>query len=239
MRRSTHIPIAAGVSEQTRFAFREMIDARAVDICQPDPAIAGGISETQRICALAAANGLTVAPHLWGSAILFAAGTAPDDLHAVRHTGGVFARAQPAPDRSRGGAGRARGWLRARALAARTRAHLAARLRQGDHGGGIASRSARITTIRRAGPGGGGLPLGHAATQPYSASRWGHEIGCMWLRRSAEDTVPGGAPLPPAPPAAARSCHGEAARYTFRGERQPRKHISSQASRRSSSRRDV
>ena len=74
VRRSTHIPIAAGVSEQTRFAFREMIDARAVDICQPDPAIAGGISETQRICALAAANGLTVAPHLWGSAILFAAG---------------------------------------------------------------------------------------------------------------------------------------------------------------------
>ena len=51
-----------------------MIDARAVDICQPDPAIAGGITETQRICALAAANGLTVAPHLWGSAILFAAG---------------------------------------------------------------------------------------------------------------------------------------------------------------------
>ena len=74
VRRSTDIPIAAGESEQTRFAFREMIDARAVDICQPDPAIAGGITETQRICALAAASGLTVAPHLWGSAILFAAG---------------------------------------------------------------------------------------------------------------------------------------------------------------------
>ena len=74
VRRSTDIPIAAGESEQTRFAFREMIDARAVDICQPDPAIAGGITETQRICALAAASGLTVAPHLWGSAILFASG---------------------------------------------------------------------------------------------------------------------------------------------------------------------
>jgi L-alanine-DL-glutamate epimerase-like enolase superfamily enzyme len=35
---------------------------------------AGGITETVRICALAAAHGLTVAPHLWGSAILFASG---------------------------------------------------------------------------------------------------------------------------------------------------------------------
>ena len=51
-----------------------MIAARAVDVCQPDVAIAGGITETQRIAALAAAHDLTVAPHLWGSAILFAAG---------------------------------------------------------------------------------------------------------------------------------------------------------------------
>jgi L-alanine-DL-glutamate epimerase-like enolase superfamily enzyme len=74
VRRSTDIPIAAGESEQTRFAFRDMIAAGAVDVCQPDPAIAGGLTETQRICALAAAHGLTVAPHLWGSAVLFAAG---------------------------------------------------------------------------------------------------------------------------------------------------------------------
>ena len=74
VRASTDIPIAAGESEQTRFAFRDMIAARAVDICQPDVAIAGGITETQRIAALAAAHDLTVAPHLWGSAILFAAG---------------------------------------------------------------------------------------------------------------------------------------------------------------------
>jgi L-alanine-DL-glutamate epimerase-like enolase superfamily enzyme len=50
------------------------IAAGAVDILQPDLAIAGGITECQRICALAAAHELTVAPHLWGSAILFAAG---------------------------------------------------------------------------------------------------------------------------------------------------------------------
>ena len=74
VRASTDIPIAAGESEQTRFAFRDLIQARAVDICQPDLAIAGGITETVRIAALAAAHELTVAPHLWGGAVLFAAG---------------------------------------------------------------------------------------------------------------------------------------------------------------------
>jgi L-alanine-DL-glutamate epimerase-like enolase superfamily enzyme len=74
VRASTDIPIASGESEQTRFAFRDLIDARAVDVCQPDLAIAGGITETVRIAALAAAHELTVAPHLWGGAVLFAAG---------------------------------------------------------------------------------------------------------------------------------------------------------------------
>lgn len=74
VRARTDIPIASGESEQTRFAFRDLIAAGAVDICQPDLAIAGGVTETLRICALAAAHGLTVAPHLWGGAVLFAAG---------------------------------------------------------------------------------------------------------------------------------------------------------------------
>jgi L-alanine-DL-glutamate epimerase-like enolase superfamily enzyme len=74
VRASTDIPIAAGETEQTRFAFRDLIAARAVDVLQPDVAIAGGITETLRICALAATHGLTVAPHLWGGAVLFASG---------------------------------------------------------------------------------------------------------------------------------------------------------------------
>jgi L-alanine-DL-glutamate epimerase-like enolase superfamily enzyme len=74
VRASTDIPIAAGETEQTRFAFRDLIEARAVDVLQPDVAIAGGITETLRICALAATHGLTVAPHLWGGAVLFASG---------------------------------------------------------------------------------------------------------------------------------------------------------------------
>jgi L-alanine-DL-glutamate epimerase-like enolase superfamily enzyme len=74
VRRATDIPIATGENEQTRFGFRDLIAAGAVDILQPDIAIAGGLTECLRIAALAAAHELTVAPHLWGSAILFAAG---------------------------------------------------------------------------------------------------------------------------------------------------------------------
>lgn len=74
VREATNIPIAAGESLSTRFEFRDLVEARAVDILQPDPAIAGGITEVARIAALASAYQLTVAPHLWGSALLFAAG---------------------------------------------------------------------------------------------------------------------------------------------------------------------
>jgi len=74
VRAATDIPIAAGESEFTRFDFRDLIDAKAVDILQPDLGICGGISEAQRIVALASTHGLTVAPHIWGGAFVFAAG---------------------------------------------------------------------------------------------------------------------------------------------------------------------
>jgi D-galactarolactone cycloisomerase len=74
VRAATDIPIAAGESEFTRFDFRDLIEARAVDILQPDLGICGGISEAQRIVALASTHGLTVAPHIWGGAFVFAAG---------------------------------------------------------------------------------------------------------------------------------------------------------------------
>jgi len=74
VRASTDIPIAAGESEFTRFAFRDLLQARAVDILQPDPSIAGGITECVRIEALAAAHQARTAPHMWGGALTFAAG---------------------------------------------------------------------------------------------------------------------------------------------------------------------
>ncbi len=74
VRASTHIPIATGESENTRFDFRDLIELRAADILQPDLGICGGISEAMRISALASAANLRLAPHLWAGAPAFAAG---------------------------------------------------------------------------------------------------------------------------------------------------------------------
>ncbi len=74
VRASTHIPIATGESESTRFDFRDLIELRAADILQPDLAICGGITEAMRIAALASAANLRLAPHLWVGAPAFAAG---------------------------------------------------------------------------------------------------------------------------------------------------------------------
>ena len=46
---------------------------RAPDILQPDVAVVGGLTEARRVAALAHAHGLPVAPHVWGSALLWAA----------------------------------------------------------------------------------------------------------------------------------------------------------------------
>lgn len=74
VRASTHIPIAAGESEFTRFDFRDLIERESVDVLQPDLAICGGPSEGRRIAALAEAHQLELAPHCWGSALSFNAG---------------------------------------------------------------------------------------------------------------------------------------------------------------------
>jgi len=74
VRAATSIPIAAGESEFTRFDFLELLRAGAVDVLQPDTAIVGGITEARRIGELASAFQRELAPHLWGSALSFAAG---------------------------------------------------------------------------------------------------------------------------------------------------------------------
>jgi len=63
IRRSVHIPIAGGEHEYTRWGLKALMDARAVDVLQPDIYWAGGISEVWKICALASAYDLPVIPH--------------------------------------------------------------------------------------------------------------------------------------------------------------------------------
>ena len=68
------VPVAAGESEATRFAFRDLAVLKSADIFQPDPAFCGGISETMKIGVLASAFNLRLAPHLWAGAPCFFAG---------------------------------------------------------------------------------------------------------------------------------------------------------------------
>jgi galactonate dehydratase len=66
---SEHVrmPIAAGERVYTRYGFRPILEAHAVDIIQPDIALAGGIMEVKKIAAMAEAYDIRVQPHVCGS----------------------------------------------------------------------------------------------------------------------------------------------------------------------------
>lgn len=72
------IPLAAGENEFGLQGFRELIDGRVVDIVQPDACRCGGITESLRVAAAAAQNGLRVAPHTWSDAVALTA-----NMHVV------------------------------------------------------------------------------------------------------------------------------------------------------------
>jgi L-alanine-DL-glutamate epimerase-like enolase superfamily enzyme len=56
-------PVASGENEFTRWGFRDLIEAEAVDIVQADPRTCGGFTEWLKIAALASAYHLPMAPH--------------------------------------------------------------------------------------------------------------------------------------------------------------------------------
>lgn len=63
IRRSQPIPLAAGESEFGLFAFRELLQRRAIDIVQPDVARIGGFTAAKRLGALVHAHNVKYAPH--------------------------------------------------------------------------------------------------------------------------------------------------------------------------------
>ena len=65
--------IAGGENLRTRYEFKPYLTRRAYDIVQPDIMHCGGITEMQRICAMANAGGIQVNPHVWGSPVMIAA----------------------------------------------------------------------------------------------------------------------------------------------------------------------
>jgi D-galactarolactone cycloisomerase len=73
VREALSIPIAGGEGEYTRWGFRQMLEAQAVDIIQPDVGLAGGLSECRNIAYLASAYNVRCIPHAWGTCVCLAA----------------------------------------------------------------------------------------------------------------------------------------------------------------------
>ncbi len=67
------VPLAAGENHFTRFEFNRLIEEGAVQVMQPDLSKAGGITEVQRIAAMASADKLSINPHTLASGLNMAA----------------------------------------------------------------------------------------------------------------------------------------------------------------------
>src|SRR5579884_3696720 len=71
----TRVPITASETLASRYAFRQLLEKRAVGIVMLDPGWVGGISEARRVAALAEAYHRPVAPHDCTGPVVYAAGT--------------------------------------------------------------------------------------------------------------------------------------------------------------------
>ncbi|MBC2885734.1 mandelate racemase/muconate lactonizing enzyme family protein [Ochrobactrum sp. CM-21-5] len=67
-------PVAVGERLYSRYSFRDVLEARAVDILQPDIGNTGGLMEARRIASMGEAYGLKVQPHICASALSTAVG---------------------------------------------------------------------------------------------------------------------------------------------------------------------
>ncbi|MEL0637482.1 mandelate racemase/muconate lactonizing enzyme family protein [Marinomonas sp. TI.3.20] len=65
--------IAAGEQVFGKMGFQPWLEARALDIIQPDLCSSGGITECKKIAAMAQSNQTMMIPHVWGSGIGIAA----------------------------------------------------------------------------------------------------------------------------------------------------------------------
>jgi D-galactarolactone cycloisomerase len=70
---SLDIAIAGGEMLQSRSAFKTLLDARGVDVVQPDICICGGIGETLFVAELARLGAIQCTAHSWNGAIMNAA----------------------------------------------------------------------------------------------------------------------------------------------------------------------
>jgi D-galactarolactone cycloisomerase len=73
LRQATAVPLAVGENLHMCSAFENFVARHAVDFLQPDVARAGGITEINKIAALAARHRLPISFHTWGDAVALAA----------------------------------------------------------------------------------------------------------------------------------------------------------------------
>lgn len=73
LRAGLKVNISGGEAEFTRWGWRALLEARCLDIAQPEVCALGGISEYLKVMALCQAHFTPVVNHVWGSAISVAA----------------------------------------------------------------------------------------------------------------------------------------------------------------------
>ncbi len=78
VRRAVDVPVSGVESNATEREFTQLIEGEAIDIAQPDVTFVGGPRAFARVADRAAEGGVACVPHVWGSAVTFAA-----NLHAA------------------------------------------------------------------------------------------------------------------------------------------------------------
>ena len=73
IRRALNMRISGAEQLRGRWAFRRVLEERAMDIIQPDICVCGGFTEFRKISAMASASHVRVIPHMFGTAIRLAA----------------------------------------------------------------------------------------------------------------------------------------------------------------------
>ncbi|MCP5025669.1 MAG: mandelate racemase/muconate lactonizing enzyme family protein [Actinomycetia bacterium] len=91
LRNQLDVPIAGGEASFTRWGWRDVLDAGCFDIAQPEVCALGGISEYQKVLALAHSKFVPVVNHVWGSAVAIAT-----NLHLLTAMPDLPGRAHPA-----------------------------------------------------------------------------------------------------------------------------------------------
>lgn len=78
VRAAVDVPVSGVESNSTEREFAQLLAANAIDIAQPDVTFVGGPRAFARVADRAARAGVACVPHVWGSAVTFAA-----NLHAA------------------------------------------------------------------------------------------------------------------------------------------------------------